>query len=452
MSTLMISISGIRGIVGETLNPETALHMAAAFATVSPDGEILVASDGRTSGDSLRAACCAGLTAMGRTAVDLGVTTTPTTEIAVVAREAAGAIIVTASHNPAEWNGLKFLGPDGTFIRQEQVDRLIDTWRRGEFTWHRWDNVAPVIRWDGASSEHTERILELDVIDVDACRAAAFPVVLDTINASGGTIAPALLEKLGCRVTHVNGAIHGRFDRMPEPLPENIASVGAAVRESGAVVGLVLDPDSDRLALLDENGIAIGEEYTLALAVAAIRDKKPGGSVVVNVSTSRMIDDVAQRHGFTVYRTPVGEINVVDGMLALGAELGGEGNGGVIYGPLHYGRDGLLGIALIIDILARERVPLSELITRIPRYTIVKRKASVDPEIRGRVLESLRNAAPIRNAELDTCDGVKLIWSDRWLHVRPSNTEPVVRIIAEAPTDRDANDLCDFATSLIDAR
>lgn len=447
----MISISGIRGIVGESLSPETALRMAAAFATISPDGEILVASDGRTSGDSLRAACCAGLTAMGRTAVDLGVATTPTAEIAVVSRKAVGAIVVTASHNPAEWNGLKFLGPDGTFIRQDQVDRLIDIWKRGEFAWHRWDGVAPVMRWDGASAEHIEKILALDIIDVDACRAAALPVVLDTINASGGTIAPALLERLNCHVTHVNAEIHGRFDRMPEPLPENIESVGAVVRDVGAAVGLVLDPDSDRLALLDENGVAIGEEYTLALAVAAIRAKKPAAPVVVNVSTSRMVDDIAQQLGFPVYRTPVGEINVVDGMLARGAELGGEGNGGVIYGPLHYGRDGLLGIALIIDILARERVPLSELIKRIPRYTIVKRKASVDPAIRSRVLESLRDAASTRNAELDTCDGVKLIWPDRWLHVRPSNTEPVVRIIAEAPTDRDANELCDFAAGIIDA-
>lgn len=447
----MISISGVRGIVGESLDPETALHMAAAFATTSPDGEILVASDGRTSGDSLRAACCAGLTAMGRSAVDLGVATTPTTEVAVVSRKAAGAIIVTASHNPAEWNGLKFLGPDGTFIRQEHLDRLIDTWKRGDVNWHRWDGVAPVKRWDGASAEHITQILALDVIDVDACRAAALPVVLDTINASGGTIAPTLLEKLGCRVTHVNADQNGRFERMPEPLPENIASVGTAVRESGAVVGLVLDPDSDRLALLDENGVAIGEEYTLALAVSAIRAKNPDAPVVVNVSTSRMVDDIARDLGFPVYRTPVGEINVVDGMLAHGAEIGGEGNGGVIYGPLHYGRDGLLGIALIIDILARERSPLSELITRIPRYTIVKRKASVDPAVRDRALSSLRNAASTRGAALDTCDGVKLIWPDRWLHVRPSNTEPVVRIIAEAPTDKDANDLCDLAAGVIDA-
>lgn len=450
MSTLMISISGVRGIVGDSLTPDVALNMSASFASIAPEGEILVATDGRTSGDMLKSACITGLAALGRQVTDLGVCTTPSTGIAVTSRGAAGAIICTASHNPSEWNGLKFLDPQGLFLRQHQLDALIGTWKNGAITWKSWDAMRPVERWDGAAAEHIDRILALDVVDVAKCREASIPVVLDTINASGGAIAPHLLERLGCRVTHVNADIHGRFGRMPEPLPENIASVGETVVSEGAAIGLVLDPDSDRLALLDETGRAIGEEYTLALAVRSIRSRKPHGPVVVNVSTSRMVDDIGAELGFDVIRTPVGEINVVQGMLDCGATLGGEGNGGVIYGDLHYGRDGILGIALIIDLLAREGATLSELCERIPKYTIVKTKAAVDPNRLQSALAAFKQLAEDKQIVTDTCDGVKLIWPDRWLHVRPSNTEPVVRTIAEAPTADDAQDLCDLAKSILE--
>ena len=442
MATLMISISGIRGIVGESLTPEVALGMAAAFADVAPPGPILVASDGRTSGSVLRSACLAGLGAAGRVAVDLGVVTTPTTEVAVALRKAAGAIIVTASHNPAEWNGLKFLDPNGVFIRQKTLDRLVARWREGKPSWCAWDRTEATASWEGASEAHVERILALDVMDPERCRRARIPVVLDTICASGGGIAPALLDALGSPVTHVNAQITGRFPRMPEPVPEHISPVGETVRKAGAAAGLVLDPDGDRLALLDEHGTAIGEEYTLALAVYAIRRKKRGGPVVVNVSTSRMVDDLARMLDFPVYRTPVGEINVVEGMLARGADLGGEGNGGVIYGGLHLGRDGILGIALIVNLLAEEGCGLSDLVKRLPRYVISKQKATIPPGRRAEVLAGVEALAPTMGAEVDRCDGVKLVWPDRWLHVRPSNTEPVVRIIAEAPTEQDALCLC----------
>ncbi len=450
MSDLIVSISGVRGIVGDSLTPSIALEMAAAFAEIADEGDIIVASDGRTSGDSIRSACCAGLTGMGRNAIDLGIATTPTTEMAVTERGAAGAVIITASHNPVEWNGLKFLGSDGVFLRQPDLDRLTTCWRRGSVPWHTWRDVGGVSRWEDAARTHVGRILDLDVIDVDRCRAAAIPVVLDTINASGGMIAPMLLERLGCSVVQVNAEITGRFSRIAEPVPEHIAPVGDTVRDAGAAVGLVLDPDGDRLALIDETGTAVGEEYTLALATYAIRRKHPGGPVVVNASTSRMIDDVAAMLDFTVHRTAVGEINVVEGMLRNGASLGGEGNGGVIYGDLHLGRDGLLGIALIVDLLASDRTPLSELRGVLPRYTIVKEKIAVDVDARDDYLRAV--ASLDDEAELDTCDGVKLIWSDRWLHVRPSNTEPVVRIIAEAPTREDADALCRAARSLAAAQ
>ena len=441
----MVSISGIRGIVGESLTPVDATNLAAAFAHGAPPGPILVASDGRTSGDALRAACMAGLGACGRLAVDLGVATTPTTEIAVEERSAAGAIVVTASHNPAEWNGLKFLDPQGLLIRKGTLDAVMERWHAAECGWRSWESIVPSQTWTGAPDAHIRRILALDVVDAERCRRARIPVVLDTICASGGTVAPQLLARLGCRITQVNGEITGRFPRMPEPLPENIAAVGDVVREARAAVGLVLDPDGDRLALVDETGTAIGEEYTLALAVYAIRRMRPGGAVVVNVSTSRMIDDVARMLGFDVFRTPVGEINVVEDMLARGADLGGEGNGGVIDGGLHLGRDGLLAIALIIDLLAREECPLSELAGRLPRYTITKRKREVARERIPALLQALKDSAADRGAQLDTCDGVKLLWADRWVHVRPSNTEPVVRVIAEAPTQADSKALCDEA-------
>jgi len=445
MAGLMISTSGVRGVVGDTFTPEVALGMAAAFAEVAPPGPIVVASDGRTSGEVLRSACLVGLAAMGRAAIDLGVATTPTTAIAVPARNAAGAIIVSASHNPAEWNGLKFLGPDGTFIRQQTLDQLIVRWERGDFRWRAWDQIEAVTRWSEGARVHVDRVLALDVMDVGLCRRARIPVVLDTIFASGGTVAPRLLTELGCDVVQVNGEVTGRFTRMPEPVPENIASLGEVVRSSGAAVGLVLDPDADRLALIDENGAAIGEEYTLALAVYAIRRKKRGGPVVANLSTSRMLDDLAQMLSFPVYRTPVGEINVVEGMLARDADLGGEGNGGVIYRDLHLGRDGILGIALIVQLLAEERTPLSELLRVLPRYVIMKQKVSVPPDRRKEALGHVESLAKQLGAETDTCDGVKLILPDRWLHVRPSNTEPVLRIITEAPTEADALALCEQA-------
>ena len=442
MSDLMISISGVRGIVNDTLTPETALFMASAFAQIIPAGPVVVGADGRTSGTLLKQACMAGLSASGRKVLDLGVATTPTMEMAVLHQKAAGAIIITASHNPAEWNGLKFLGPDGMFIRQDTLDDLISLWRDRTTAWQPWEGVTAAEVWSEASRVHIDAILNLDVIDVERCRSAEIPVVLDAVCASGAIIAPALLKELGCPTTEVNTDITGHFPRTPEPVPENIKPVGDTVRASGAALGMVLDPDGDRLALLDENGVPIGEEYTLALAVYAIRRKRPGGPIAVNASTSRMVDDVARMLGFEVIRTAVGEINVVQGMLNNEAELGGEGNGGVIYGPLHYGRDGMLGIALIIDLLAEEKYSLSELIDRIPRYAMYKTKFNVArPEIPA-VLDKLRKSAAERGAEIDVVDGVKLVWSDRWVHARASNTEPVLRVIAEAPTQDAAEQLC----------
>jgi phosphomannomutase len=447
---MMISISGVRGIVGETLTPEVALGMSAAFAEVAGPGEILVASDGRTSGTSLRAACLAAISAKGRAACDLGIATTPTTEMAVIERKAAGAIIVTASHNPVEWNGLKFLDSTGVFIRQPDLDRLVTLWRQGSPSWSSWSEVQPVCSWDGAAQLHVDRLCALKIVDVDACRKAHIPVVIDTICASGGLIAPELLEILGSPYFHVNGEITGRFTRKPEPVPENIAEVGEAVRKHGAALGMVLDPDGDRLALLDETGTPIGEEYTLALAVYAIRRRENRtGAVVVNASTSRMVDDVAAMLGFPIYRTAVGEINVVEGMYRHGADLGGEGNGGLIYGGLHYGRDGMLGIAVILSLLAEEKCKLSELIKQFPSYVISKQTAVVPSDKRAAVLDEIRNLAPSLGAELDTCDGVKLIWGDRWMHVRPSNTEPIIRIFAEAPSQEDALALCAQAQAVV---
>ena len=449
MSDLMISISGVRGIVGDALTPETALSLAAAFAEVAPPGEILVASDGRTSGGALRAVCLAGLGAVGRRAIDLGIAPTPTTELAVARAGAAGAVIVTASHNPREWNGFKFVGPDGTFIRQETLDRLVARWQAGAIPWKRWDAVETPRTRDDAAEFHVQRVLGLDIIDAERCRRARLPVVLDTISASGGVVAPRLLDALGCRVTHLNAEPSGRFSRAPEPVPENIAPDGQAVRESKAAVGLVLDPDADRLALLDENGTPIGEEYTLALAVYAIRRKKPGGPVVVNVSTSRMIDDVGAMLGFPVFRTPVGEINVVEGMLAHRATLGGEGNGGLIYGDLHYGRDGILGVAVIVDLLAETGMSVSRLTRLLPPYAIVKQKLPASRESLPSLFAALRARASDLGALVDDCDGVKLVLPDRWVHLRPSNTEPIIRVIAEAPTEREALVLCQIAQDLV---
>jgi phosphomannomutase len=378
---------------------------------------------------------------VGVDVIDLGIVPTPTVQLAVEHHHAGAGLILTASHNPIEWNALKFVGPDGIFLDAEAgatVRSLADQGppRAG------WGDLG-VIREDPAAIQrHLDAILALRLIDVGAIRKRRFTVALDCVRGAGATAMLPLLEQLGCRVSGINLETDGRFPRAPEPVPENLGDLSRLVRESGAEIGFAVDPDVDRLALVDETGRAIGEDYTLAFAVKAVLDGRISATdtptVVVNLSTSLVVEDVARSAGARLVRAPVGEANVARAIRDEGALIGGEGNGGVMLPALHIGRDAPLGVALILHLLAQTGVTLSRLVAAAPRYTIVKAKGPRGPEL-APLYQRLRRRFP--DAAPDERDGLRLAWPDRWLHVRPSGTEPIVRLIAEAPTEAEADAL-----------
>jgi phosphomannomutase len=462
--TLMISVSGMRGHVGTDLTPElVARHAAAlgAWARTSTAGQVAGAArdaarpavvlgrDARTSGPMFAHAAAAGLMSVGVDVIDLGVVPTPTVQMAVEHHHAGAGLILTASHNPIEWNALKFVGPDGIFLDAEAGARVRSLAESGPPRMG-WDGIGAVRQDPEAIPRHLDAILALSMIDVTAIRARRFHVALDCVRGAGASAILPLLERLGCRVSGINLEPDGRFPRPPEPVPENLGELGDLVRQSRADIGLAVDPDVDRLALVDEGGEAIGEDYTLAFAVRAVLDRRSiaakDATVVVNLSTSLVVEDAARAVGARVVRAPVGEANVARTIRDEGAVIGGEGNGGVILPALHIGRDAPLGVALILHLLATTGVTVSELVSASPRYTIVKAKGP-----RGAELQPMygRLRARFENAETDERDGLRLSWPDRWLHVRPSGTEPIVRLIAEAPTRADAESLVAAARELL---
>ncbi len=456
--TLMVSVSGMRGIVGKDLTPElVARHAAALGAWARGRGRPLVVlgRDARTSGPMFARAATAGLMSVGVDVVDVGVAPTPTVQLAVEHHQAGAGLILTASHNPIEWNALKLVGPDGVFLDGAdgaEVRALAEAGppRVG------WDGVGNVRVDDEAIARHLHDVLALRFIDVAAIRARQFTVALDCVRGAGGTSIPPLLHRLGCTVSAINLETDGRFPRPPEPLPENLGDLSRLVRESGAAIGMAVDPDVDRLALVDETGAPIGEDYTLALAVRAVLvEGRMGGAVdgnsstapqhqsdppvvVANLSTSLVVEDAARMGGARFVRAPVGEANVARVIREQGALLGGEGNGGVILPSLHIGRDAPVGVALILHLMAVTGHTVSRLVRDQPRYTIVKAKAQ-----RGNDLNVVyqRLSDRFKDATADTRDGLRLAWPDRWVHVRPSGTEPIVRFIAEAPTRDEAEAL-----------
>jgi phosphomannomutase len=443
----MISVSGIRGHVGTDLTPELVARYAAAlgvWASPAPSSgksarpSVVLGRDARTSGPMFARAATAGLMSVGVDVIDLGIVPTPTVQLAVEYHHAAAGLILTASHNPIEWNALKFVGPDGIFLDADAgstVRRLAEEGppRAG------WSGLGTVRDDAGAIDRHIDAILALPVIDVGAIRKRKAKVALDCVRGAGATAILPLLERLGCSVTGINLETDGQFPRPPEPIPENLGELSRLVRETGADIGLAVDPDVDRLALVDETGRPIGEDYTLAFAVKAVLDGRISGAdtptVVVNLSTSLVVEDAARSAGARFIRAPVGEANVARTIRDERATIGGEGNGGVMFPALHIGRDAPLGVALILHLLATTGVTLSELVAASPRYTIVKAKGPRGPEL-APLYQRLRQKFP--DAAVDNRDGLRLAWRDRWLHVRPSGTEPIVRLIAEAPTEAEA--------------
>ncbi len=434
----MVGVSGFRGRVSEAFTPELAAGLAAAYGTFLAEegrsGPVVVGRDSRTSGPMLAAAAAAGLVSAGRRVVDLGVVPTPTVLLAAADAEAAGAVAVTASHNPAEWNAFKFATGQGAFLSPERMERFLAFLAERNPVRAAWDALPEVERDDGAGRRHVERVLALPQLDVEQVRRAGLRIALDCVHGAGGVVLPELLKRLGCDVRAIGLEPHGRFPRDPEPTAQNLGDLAELTASSEAAAGLAVDPDADRLSLVDETGRPLGEDMTLALAADVVLRRSPG-IVVANLSTSRVVDDVARAHGCPLLRAPVGEANVAWRMRREGAIVGGEGNGGVILPALHFTRDALVGAALALQFLADEPgAALSERVGRLPAYAIVKRKAPFPREALPAAFEALLRDMP-SGGESNHEDGLRIDWTERreWLHVRPSGTEPVVRLIAESP-------------------
>jgi phosphomannomutase len=448
--SLVISPSGIRGIVGADLTPELVLRHAAALgerALARGNPRVVLGRDARTSGPMFARAAAAGLLSVGCEVIDLGLVPTPTAQLAVEFHHAGAGLVLTASHNPVEWNALKLLGPDGIFLDAAGVSDVCARAARGPAC-RGWDGMGTFREDPGAIPRHLDLILSLPVVKPDRIREARFRVALDCVRGAGGAIIPDLLRRLGCDVAGIHLETDGRFPREPEPLPENLSELGELVRATGAQVGIAVDPDVDRLALVDERGEPIGEDYTLAFAVRSVLadHSGPAPAVVANLSTSLVVEDAAREYGARFVRAPVGESNVARVMLQESALIGGEGNGGVILPALHLGRDAPLGVALILQYLARAGRPVSALVASAPRYRILKAKVK-----RGADLPPIyaRLKAGFQDAQADERDGLRLSWPDRWVHLRPSGTEPVIRVIAEAPNEADARRLIEACRALL---
>jgi phosphomannomutase len=435
----MRSVSGLRGIVGAELVPAVVTRYAEAFgAFLAAKGgrAVAVARDSRESGPAFVAAASDGLRAAGVDVVDLGMVPTPTAQLAVELLRLDGGIVVTASHNPVEWNALKFIGGGGRFLARPEADALFALVDAGPPAPRR--AAGRLRREDGAVRQHLDRVLGLPWLDLASIRGRRFRVALDCVRGAGATIMPALLEALGCEVHGMDLEPDGRFPREPEPIPEHLGALGALVRETRSDLGMAVDPDVDRLALVDEAGRPIGEDYTLAFAVRAVLGVRQG-PVVTNLSTSLVVDDAAREHGVAVERAPVGEANVVERMAARGAVIGGEGNGGVILPEVHLGRDAPVAATLALALLAARGTDVSAVVNSAPRYTIVKAKVPRPGGALEPAYAALARAVP--GAAQDRQDGLRLASADRWVHLRPSGTEPVVRIIAEAPSVAEAESL-----------
>ncbi len=433
--SLMISVSGIRGIVGETLTPTVALEFAHAYGSILGGGRVVLARDSRPSGPMFEAAAAAGLLAAGCTVTQLGLAMTPTVGRAIRDGRYDGGVIITASHNPAEWNGLKFLDELGVAPDPSRARQIAERRSAGAGAQRPLRFGKPSVD-AGAGARHVAAVLEAREVDVR--RLSGMRVVLDSINGAGCVDTPLLLTALGCEVVHINSEPSGEFAHRPEPVAENLADLCATVPRLGAAIGFAQDPDADRLAIVDECGRYIGEEYTLALACRSVLARRPG-PIAANLSTSRMIDDVAAEFGVRVIRTPVGEAHVARAMLAERCVIGGEGNGGVIDPRICYVRDSLSAISLVLQLMAATGRTVSELVAELPRYAVRKVKFEASRER----IDAAVAAVTSRFADLrpNTSDGVRVDFPEGWVHVRASNTEPILRMIAEARSDAEAETL-----------
>lgn len=433
--SLIISVSGMRGIVGETFTTDVARQYASVFELGLPAGPIVIGHDGRSTGPHFASHVAEVLVAAGRRVLDAGVCATPSMGVLVAALGGAGGIQISASHNPIEYNGIKLFGGDGRVLPAAAGAAIRDRFQAGNVT------VAArrggeLIQIPDTTSSHWLQIKPL--IDVERVYARRFPVLIDSNHGAGSRVGHRVLNELGCEITSVGAEPDGRFTHPPEPTRENLLSVCREVVDSGAAVGFCQDPDADRLALIDEQGEYVGEEYTLAICVNHILSSMPG-PVVMNCSTSRISEDLAQKYGVPIYRSAVGEANVVDLMIKYNAVIGGEGNGGVIHPQVVMVRDSMVAMALVLDAMAARQLPLSALVAELPRYAMYKGKVMLPSEHIAPAIERLERH--FSGIQAERLDGLRLDWNDRWLLVRASNTEPIVRLFVEAPTAEEAEAL-----------
>ncbi len=446
---LMQSVSGIRGTIGgvpgKNLTPPDIVAYTSAYGTwLSGRFDkpvVVIGRDGRISGPHVQSLVTETLRAIGVHVIDVGQSTTPTVEMYVVKSAAQGGIIITASHNPREWNALKFLNAHGEFINEAENQEIKDLYEQSYFTYRDIDNFGTYSKATDAIAYHIEAICALELVDVEAIRKRDLFVAVDCINSTGALAIPRLLNALDCRYVLLHDAITGEFAHNPEPLEENLAALRDLVKRSGADIGLAVDPDVDRLALVDENGKYFGEEYSLVMAADYVLQHTPG-PVVTNMSSSQALKDIALRHGVPWSDAPVGELHVVSEMKRVSAVIGGEGNGGIIYPPLHNGRDALVGIALILSHLARSGSTVSDLRAQYPDYHMHKMRMELPGDTAvGTILGKIPSSYP--TGEIDRRDGIKITFDKEWIHVRASNTEPILRIYAESTSAKAAQALCE---------
>jgi len=449
--TLIKSISGIRGTIGgvqgENLTPIDAVKYAAAYGSWvkqqrnKENYRVVVGRDARISGEMIQQLVMNTLVGMGITVIDLNLSTTPTVEMAVIMEHADGGIILTASHNPKQWNALKLLNNKGEFLNAQAGQKILDIAEKGIIEFAEVDDLGEIHKNDAYIDLHINEILKLDLVNADAIKSCGFKVVVDAVNSTGGIAVPLLLEALGVEPVKIHCTPNGEFPHNPEPLKEHLGDLMEKVVNESADFGIAVDPDVDRLAFVDEKGEMFGEEYTL-VAIADYVLRHTPGNTVSNMSSSRALRDITEKHGGTYAASAVGEVNVVEEMKKTKAVIGGEGNGGIIYPELHYGRDSLVGIALFLSFLAEEKVLVSELRKTYTAYFMSKKKIELTPELDvDAILKAME--AKYASEEINTIDGVKIDFDDNWVHLRKSNTEPIIRIYTEAKSQEEADGLAD---------
>lgn len=448
MKDLMISVSGVRGVIGQSLTPDVVSKFSSSFGNYAKGGTVVVGRDTRISGSLVEHSVFAGLTAVGCNVLYIGIASTPTVQLAIKHYNAAGGIAITASHNPNQWNALKFMNNSGKFLDAVDGDFVKDLVTDDKINYSTFDKLGSIEKVGSFDDKHLDAVLNLDIITNKNIQKKKFKVVIDCVNGTASFIIPKLLNELGCEVVKLNCEPNGYFPREPEPIPENIKLLCEAVKENKADIGFAFDPDGDRLAIVDNNGNPIGEDMTLVMALELVF-MQTSGTAATNVSTTALVDFVAKKYDCNIIRSKVGEANVVSEMVKNECIIGGEGNGGVIYPTLHYGRDAILATAMTLQLMFRKNESVSEIVDKYPKFFISKKKVGLGNNNLSMVLKKIEKET--QDAKIDKIDGLKLLFpNNSWVHLRASNTEPIIRVISESNTQKNADELSNLYLNKIE--